>query len=190
MLLVYGLFPRIILLSISLFMLRLAESRYKLDLYLPYYITLRQQLMSHEFEAQVIDADPQIAQERPVQMIKPAASIAPANALVVGIELEESMQWPQAMKCNLNVVDQASFDAAAATIKQSNQPLIIGASLQRLPDRGVQRMIHELVTSTSQPVWLYLLRKDTTASVNDARKLAWFRLAEACTIPAEHVIYQ
>lgn len=190
MLLVYGLFPRIILLSISLFMLRLAESRYKLDLYLPYYITLRQQLMSHEFEARVIDADPQIAQERSTQMIKPTQSIAPANALVVGIELEESMQWPQAMKCNLNVIDQASFDAATSTIKQSNQPLIIGASLQRLPDRGVQRMIHELVTSTSQPVWLYLLRKDTTVSVNDARKLAWFRLAEACTIPAEHVIYQ
>ena len=100
------------------------------------------------------------------------------------------MQWPHDMKCNLNVIDQVSFDTATSSIKQSNQPLIIGASLQRLPDRGVQRMIHELVTSTSQPVWLFLLRKDATVSISDSRKLAWFRLAETCTIPAEHVIYQ
>ena len=189
MLLIYGLLPRVILFLVSYCLLKLSEHRFKLDLYLPYYISLRQKLMSHDFESRVIDADPQQGQQRPVPVIKPTQQGAPIDGLVIGIELDESLQWPQPMQCTINVIDQTSFDNASSAIKQSNQALIIGAALQRLPDRGVQRMIHELVASTSQPVWLILLRKDPNAPVTESRKLAWFRLAEACTIPAEHVIY-
>jgi hypothetical protein len=42
--------------------------------------------------------------------------------------------------------------------------------------------------SRAQP-WLILLRKPS-APVANAREFAWFRLAEACGIPAEHVITQ
>jgi len=53
----------------------------------------------------------------------------------------------------------------------------------------VQRLIKELVDSTAEKPWLILLNKPS-APVASAREFAWFRLAEACSIPAEHVITQ
>lgn len=48
-------------------------------------------------------------------------------------------------------------------------------------------MIKELVDSSNTKPWLILLSKPS-APVTSAREFAWFRLAEACGIPAEHVI--
>lgn len=80
-----------------------------------------------------------------------------------------------------------SHDEAIALIKNLNGPLLLGVAAHRLPDRGVQRLIKELVDSSNGKPWLILLSKPL-APVANAREFAWFRLAEACGIPAEHVI--
>lgn len=186
-LLVYGIFPRLVMLGLSWIMQKWSEHRFKLDLYLPYYIELRQRLMARAAKAEVIDADPQ-AGMKPAEVARPPENVAiPANAQALGIELDAATPWPESMTCRLNIVDQESHDEAVALIKGLSGPLLLGVAAHRLPDRGVQRLIKELVDSSSGKPWLILLSKPS-APVTSAREFAWFRLAEACGIPAEHVI--
>lgn len=186
-LLVYGIFPRLVMLGLSWIMQKWSERRFKLDLYLPYYIELRQRLMARAVKAEVIDADPQ-AGMKPAEVARPPENVAiPANAQALGIELDAATPWPESVICRLNIIDQESHDEAVALIKSLNGPLLLGVAAHRLPDRGVQRLIKELVDSSSGKPWLILLSKPS-APVTSAREFAWFRLAEACGIPAEQVI--
>lgn len=186
-LIVYGIFPRLLLLGLSWVMQKWCEYRFKLDLYLPYYIELRQRLMGREVKAEVIDADPQ-AGRKPADIIRPPDNVSiPANAQAFGIELDAATPWPERVICRLNIIDQESHDAAISLINKMKAPVLLGVAAHRLPDRGVQRMIKELVDNSNTKPWLILLSK-SSAPVASAREFAWFRLAEACGIPAEHVI--
>lgn len=189
-LLIYGLLPRLALLAISIAMQRWAEKKFKLDLYLPYYIELRQRLMSAEVETRVIDADPHKAVKLPDVTPQIASHSIPLNAQALGIELDGQIVWPDSVNCHVNVIDQLSLAEALKIIKKNNNPLLIGVAAHRLPDRGVQRIIRELIGGTSGVPWLILLHKQPARAVGDSRKLAWFRLAETCSISAEHVITQ
>ncbi len=189
-LIVYGLLPRLILILLSFCMLKLSEYRYKLDLYLPYYVTLRQSLIAKEFVTSVIDRDPGMGKEQPVLAVRsePANRPFPANALVIGIELDNHAVWPEGTICQENVADQKTFIRVSEMLKKSRSALLIGVAAHRLPDRGVQRMINELSALTSGQIWLMLLQSSPAIPVAESRKQAWYRLAQACSIPAEHVL--
>lgn len=189
-LIVYGLLPRLAFIALSAFMLRLSEHRYKLDLYLPYYVTLRQSLVANEFVTSVIDADSGAADDRVIPVPGNRNHDLPAQALVIGIELDDQVIWPQGMSCKQNIIDQATFFQASDLIAKMNGSLLIGVAAHRLPDRGVQRIVKELTATASGPVWLILLSSYAASPITESRKLAWFRLAQACAIPAEHVITQ
>ncbi len=189
-LLLYGLLPRLGLLAISLLMQRWAEDNFKLDLYLPYYIELRQRLMTRKIKARVIDADLQADTKQTDHLSPSAGNTVPPNTQAFGIELNDQIVWPESTAAHWNIVDQASLAGAIDIVKKIDGPLLIGVAIHRLPDRGVQRMIQELVASATQQPWLILLQEQSVTPVANARKLAWFRLAEACNIPAEHVITQ
>lgn len=188
--LLYGILPRAILLAISTLMRKLAERNFKLDLYLPYYIELRQRLMTSEIAGRVIDADPHAGVKQTQVAPEMVANAIPANAQAIGIELDNQTIWPDSVTCHGNIIDQLSHAKAIKTVKNINGPLLIGVAAHRLPDRGVQRTIRELIENTAKEPWLVLLYKPSAAPVTDTRKIAWFRLAEACGIPAEHVITQ
>ncbi len=189
-LLLYGLLPRLILLSVSLIMQKWVQHRFKLDLYLPYYIDLRQRLMAREIKAKVIDADPQ-AHVKQVEVTPPSAdNTIPQNAQAFGIELDDQLVWPDTVTCRINIVDLQSNEEAVEQVKKINGPILIGVAAHRIPDRGVQRIVKELLENTNQPSWLILLKKQSAEPVTNAREFAWFRMAETCGIPAEHVITQ
>ncbi|MDT8363219.1 MAG: DUF2868 domain-containing protein [Nitrosomonas sp.] len=187
-LIIYGLLPRLLLTVVASLMLTLSERRYQLDLYLPYYVNLRQSLLKNDPDTSVIDADPGLASDRAVLVASGRSKDIPPKAMVVGIELDDRARWPAGVNDQQNILDQAGFHQMIANIKKGRQPLLIGVAAYRLPDRGVQRMISELVAATSGPTWLLLLDSETAEPVTESRKLAWFRLAQACDIPAEHVI--
>lgn len=188
-LLVYGFFPRLLMLGVSRILQAWSERRFRLDLYLPYYIDLRQRLMAREIRAEIVDADP-MAGVKPAEVARPPENLTlPANAQAFGIELDQTTHWPESITCRINIVDQQSQDEAKALISNLNGPLVLGVAAHRLPDRGVQRLIKELVDSSDKKPWLILLSKPASP-VSSAREFAWFRLAEVCGIPAEHVITQ
>ncbi len=190
--LIYGIFPRLILLGISTVMQKWSERNYKLDLYLPYYIDLRQRLMSAAVKARVIDADPhpKVVVDRPDVPPKVDIKAIPSKAQAIGIELDRHMVWPDSVTVCGNIINQQSHDDAIKAVKKIKTPLLIGVAIHRLPDRGVQRIVKELVEVSTGKPRLILLHKQSATSVDNTRKLAWFRLAEACGISAEHVITQ
>lgn len=190
MLIIYGLLPRFILLGISVLMQKWAQYRFKLDLYLPYYIELRQHLMTRKIKAKVVDADPQTPVKQTDITLPPVSNTIPQNAHAFGIELDDQSVWPDAVNCRLNIVDLKSNEEASRLIKTIDGPLLIGVAAHRIPDRGVQRIVKELIADTNAKPWLILLKRQSAEPVSNAREFAWFRLAEACGIPAEHVITQ
>ncbi|MXS85825.1 DUF2868 domain-containing protein [Nitrosomonas sp. HPC101] len=187
-LVVYGMLPRLVLMLLAFFMLKLSEYRYKLDLYLPYYVTLRQSLIANEFVASVIDQDPGITKEQPVPIAREGRRHLPEKALVIGIELDNHVIWPEGMVCQGNVTDQETFVRTVEMIKKSRHSLLIGVAAHRLPDRGVQRIIKKLAALVSGEIWLILLQNNAAIPITESRKQAWFRLAQASAIPAEHVL--
>lgn len=188
-LIIYGVLPRLILTLFTFLMLKLSEYRYKLDLYLPYYVTLRQSLIANEFVASVIDHDPGIVQEQPIRIADDRQiRHFPMEVLAIGIELDNHIIWPKGLVCQENVADQETLMRVVEMIKQSKHPLLVGVAAHRLPDRGVQRIIKKLVALTSSQVWLVLLQNNAAIPVTESRKQAWFQLARACAIPAEQVI--
>lgn len=191
-LVVYGLLPRLILAVGSFLMLKLSEYRFRLDLYLPYYVALRQKLVANEFVTRVIDRDPGVPTTSSSSVFTEVSQRhLPADAQVIGIELDESVIWPEGITCSLNVTDRTSYAQVTEEIRKSKQALLIGVAAHRLPDRGVQRMISELAALAAGQVWMMLLYKRDdaqVAAVTESRKSAWFRLAQACAIPAEQVI--
>ncbi|MBE9567804.1 MAG: DUF2868 domain-containing protein [Proteobacteria bacterium] len=206
-LLCFGILPRVLLWLWSALMSVYARRQYTLDYYLPYYIRLRQQLVPLASHGQIVDAD-----DSPPGCLKPdgreqttrssAASSSPRSlppsphelpdgALWVAVELGGNISWPPAAVRADDDLGQVTDRESMVRIQQQLQSktdavIAVAVSSARPPDRGVQRTISQLLADAGQR-WLVLL-SDGQETVSDARMAAWYRLAETCRVPADHVI--
>ena len=195
-LLCFGIVPRILLWSWSALMSAYARSRFALDYYLPYYVRLRQQLMPLASHGQIIDADaaPPVIFETPdkTSSSTPVPHTLPKETLWVAVELGSNISWPPESidtgKDLGQVVDRDSLTTILQHLQRTAKPVVaVAVSSVRPPDRGVQRTIASLMSSSEQP-WLVLLQSQPDEPVSTTRLAAWYRLAEACKVPADHVI--
>ena len=194
-LLCFGIIPRMMLWFWSAFMLGIARRSFRLDEYLPYYIKLRTQLMPLA-HGQIVDADtlpPPPTETDNISSEMPAAHRLPAETLWVAVELDERVQWPPAAVPPDNilgvVVDRESHRHALQNLQAKKcSAIAVAVSASRLPDRGVQRIVCNLMHDCAQR-WLVLLTDDGMDTVISGKRLAaWYRLAEACEIPADRVM--
>ncbi|MFV9616827.1 MAG: DUF2868 domain-containing protein [Gammaproteobacteria bacterium] len=191
-LLCFGIVPRILLLAWSALMTGISRRRFRLDYYLPYYISLRQKLMPLASHGQIIDADnsPPVLSASPAKI--PVPHKLPDEALWVAVELGVNINWPPLSVSAANdlgeVIDRQSLDAIQQQLQSKNGPVVaVAVSSVRAPDRGVQRVITSLMSSSEQR-WLVLLQSHEHEPVSSTRLAAWYRLAEASKVPADHVI--
>ncbi|NOQ88348.1 MAG: DUF2868 domain-containing protein [Gammaproteobacteria bacterium] len=191
-LLCFGIVPRLLLWSWSALMCVKTRRLFALDFYLPYYISLRQRLMPLASHGQIIDADtsPPVISVTPV--IKPVPHTLPAETQWVAVELGDNMSWPPLSISATNdlgqVIDRESLRSILQRLQSNACPVIaVAVSSARPPDRGVQRTIASLMLSSEQR-WLVLLKTHEDEPVSSTRLAAWYRLAEACKVPADHVI--
>jgi hypothetical protein len=191
-LLCFGILPRFVLLLWSSLMVMRARRLFMLDLYLPYYINLRQRLMPMASHGQIVDADtspPESAQTTPYS---PVSHSLPANTKWVAVELGNNFSWPitsiKAEDSLGQVIDRKSLATTLQLLQMGeSKNLAVSVDAARSPDRGVQRTITSLMSTCSQR-WLVLLHSAGEQAVSSKRLAAWYRLAEACEIPADHVI--
>lgn len=191
-LLCFGIAPRILLWSWSAMMLHRARKRFTLDYYLPYYIDLRQRLMPLASHAETVDADtsPPVASEAAVKA--PAAHALPAETRWIAVELDREMNWPPT-SVNVShdlgqVTDRESLKLILNRLQAERYPIVaVAVASSRSPDRGIQRTVASLISNSSQS-WLVLLTARQGKTVSSARLAAWYRLADACDVPADHVI--
>ncbi|MBN1379594.1 MAG: DUF2868 domain-containing protein [Gammaproteobacteria bacterium] len=191
-LLCFGVVPRMLLWCWSAIMVGDARRHFKLDHYLPYYIHLRQQLMPLTSYSQIIDADISAPVVSEIPVTAPLSQVLPAKAKWVAVELGDSINWPLLSidpDDDLGqVIDRRSLMNVLQRIQSLHNPVIAVAVLSaRSPDRGVQRVIADLMSSSEQR-WLVLLQSHEYETPSGTRLAAWYRLAEACKVPADHVI--
>jgi hypothetical protein len=191
-LLCYGIMPRALLLSWSAVMLARARRAFSLDYYLPYYIELRQRLMPLAGHAEIVDADDAGSEIQETGSVVPVHQLLPRELLWVGVELGDGIDWPPSSIDAASVLGQVVDRESLARVQQQLQDRAVGTlaaavDAGRSPDRGVQRTINDLLSQSAER-WLVLLMQDDAAPVSKARLAAWYRLAEACQVPADHVI--
>ena len=194
-LLCFGILPRILFWLWSVLMHANARRHFTLDYYLPYYIRLRQQLMPLATHGQIIDADtsPPIVSETPTKTT--AQHVLPdvllEKAKWIAVELGNNINWPPVSVFAGNnlgqILDRDSMTRILNNLQQTTSVIAVTVSAARPPDRGVQRMIAQL-TSSSEQCWLVLLKNNADETITTTRLAAWYRLAETCGIAADHVI--
>ena len=191
-LLCFGIVPRILLWSWSAMMCRRAKNLFTLDYYLPYYINLRQRLMPLASHGEIVDADtsPPVISE--AQLKTPVPHALPVETQWVAVELGSNMNWPPTSIDIANdlgqVINRESLTLILQRLQDNKHPVVaVAVSSARSPDRGVQRTIASLMSSSTQR-WLVLLKEHEDEPVSSARLAAWYRLADACNVPADHVI--
>jgi hypothetical protein len=198
-LLCFGIVPRILLWGLSALMCARSRRLFALDFYLPYYIGLRQRLMPLASHGQVVDADtspPVVAAalagvSANTTEITPVPHVLPAETRWVAVELGNNLSWPPHSVNAANnlgqVIDRESLSRIQQRLQAFQRPLVaVAVTAARSPDRGVKRTIASLMSNSGQR-WLVLLEhKDE--SISSKRLAAWYRLAESCDVPADHVI--
>jgi hypothetical protein len=191
-LLCYGIAPRILMWNWSAIMCRRARRYFTLDYYLPYYISLRQRLMPLASHGRVIDADvsPMVISDSPARTPEPHT--LPAETMWVAVELGDGMNWPPD-SVNVDndlgqVIDRDSFSHIHQMLQHNHYPVVaVAVAAKRSPDRGVRRTVTGLLSCSGQR-WLVLLQKYGEEPISNKRLSAWYRLAEASDVPADHVI--
>ncbi len=191
-LLVFGILPRFLLYCWAMLMRTKARRDLTLDYYLPYYISLRQQLLPLAGHAEIVDADAYPPAATNATVIDSAPHNVPAEAQWVAVELAADIDWPPAGINGGKNVGQVSDRQSLATILQQLEDaggdmIAVAVTAARAPDRGVQRTIASLLATGTKP-WLVLMQQREKGAVADSRLGAWYRLAEACGVPADHVV--
>lgn len=210
-LLCFGVVPRLVLWLFSTMKHVHVRRQWTLDYYLPYYIHLRQQFMPLASHGQIVDADksPPTKKMSPVQAaldkISAGTSVTreavsegvisralPVDTRWVAVELGDSLNWPLlsiAPEYNLGqVTDRVSQSAIMQTLQEeSNSAVAVAVCASRVPDRGVQRTVVNLMANSHQR-WLVLLKQHDDESIAQSRLAQWYQLAQQCDVPADHVI--
>ena len=188
-LLCYGIIPRALLWCWSAVMSGIARRRFTLDYYLPYYIHLRQQLMpaTHYNSISNTAAISSVVSETPATQVH----ALPDTVKWVAVEIGGDVNWPASFVGHNDdlgqVVDRESLARIQQQIKAAQYPEIaIAVRSIRTPDRGIRRAITEVLSVSTQR-WLVLL-SHKGETVSNSRLTAWYRLAEGCGIPADHVV--
>ena len=203
---VYGLLPRLLLWLWANWRLAAAKRQFSLDYYLPYYISLRQQLLPQAGQTAIDDLDgypPEALHSTAgngtthTDAGRNGTSKPPAGAHWVAVEIDAATQWPPQSVLPENdlgqVHDRESLEAILETLKNSDaRATVVAVTATRAPDRGVQRTISNVLSSEllgyEAQVWLVLLNRSELGSLTEARLAAWYRVAEACKVPADQVV--
>jgi hypothetical protein len=154
-LLIYGVLPRLCLAFLCLWRWRRGRATLRLDLNLPGYAQLREQLMPSSERLGVNDAAP----EQLHQIESTVGAMQSDGALLVAIELDER-PWPPKLPAtvkNAGILD--SRESRHKLLEQLSRfppaRLTIACDPRRSPDRGSLALIAELARSASATrVWL------------------------------------
>lgn len=185
---VYGLLPRLLAAVVSLLVLKHAESRYRPDFYLPYYVELKHRMQAEAGKAEVVDADASPhavidADQLPVSPLVSDTLELPADACVVGFELDANL----AKSLSVNIVGRESYAAMLQTLSTADCALAVVVDSNAVPDRGTTRKLVELF-SIAKDAYLILLDDASIGAAHQRQRLAdWYQLAGDAAVPVEHV---
>lgn len=178
---VYGLLPRVLLLTLSAAMWQLRKRRLQPALDAPYYRQL-----ATRFEAlapaAIVDADPGMTHAP-----APPRATGTTDALVVAAyELPPECPWPPAglrdtaavLRVDGSAADRRTLLDTAARLRP--RALLLACRAAASPDRGTERLLRELLAHCGDcRLWL-VPAVDTPAPSNDAAAARWRQWLADC----------
>ena len=199
-LLCYGLLPRALGWFTAQLLLQRAQRRFRPDLYLPYYVTLRHRLQPDRSAGVVVDADAGLPHRDSTAAPSRASAPLPDDAVTVGLELPDAI----AVGAAANVAGQSDLAAARRLLaKRPQSPVAVVVQSHTLPDRGLQRQANELFQDCPERRrWLLILddagtltggftgtetAPEPAAAQDNQRLAAWYTLARQAGVPADQV---
>jgi len=198
-LVVHGVLPRLIALGLCLLARRRAIRRYRLDVELPGYLRLREQLMptTEHIPAPPVapngdDGDRAVAADYPI--------LTGAGPIVlVGLEINiDAAPWPPQLAgkpCrDLGLVDSRDDQKRVLSALADASPglVLIAVSLLTTPDRGIAAFLNAVKAAASAPMILLLtdapgLGRRYGDAEAQQRSAEWRRLGIAAGVPREWI---
>ena len=182
-LVVYGVFPRLLLALFCLWRWKTGRAALRLDLNLPGYAQLRERLMPTSERLGISDAAPD-----QLHRIESGVSELHSNgALLVAIELDDQRPWPPYLPKtvgNAGILD--SRESRHKLLEQLSRfppaRLLIACDPRRSPDRGSLALIAELARNASATrVWL--LQAPPGEALDAARLGDWHTALQQLELP-------
>lgn len=184
--LIYGFLPRLLAWLFCYLQEKRLQNRYQLPLAETYYLTLQQQLWPHASATVVLDEDQ--------DHVEPGSSPTrtrslpenpPDDAIWLGVELmgDHALQ-----KVQTNIVDKPSLlNALTLMDNNSAQPLVIAADAARPPDRGVERVIRQLLAKRD-PHMCWLVLYIDGPQISTPQQENWARLVSVTDFSPSHIL--
>lgn len=155
-LVVYGILPRLLLAAFCFWRWQRGRAHLGLDLKLPSYSQLREQLMPSSERLGINDEAP----EQLHQVTSAAAQGESAGALLVGLELDDQRPWPPQLPdsvMNAGILD--SRESRHKLLEQMTRfppaRLVVACDPRRSPDRGSLALLAELARyAGATRIWL------------------------------------
>jgi len=191
-LVLWGVIPRVVLLAISLVGRATAMRKVSLDLASPYYVGLRQHLLTGYRRGGIIDPDHAGRSHDEVSSSPSASAKLPERYDIAAIYLDPQLPWPLRdlnPQHDLGCIDDAKSEAVvtAAAAASSCPHLVLCSHLATVPDRGVRRIVGALKRNYRGRVHLGLLTPDDRPADHN-RLEDWYRLAAAVGISLDDII--
>jgi Protein of unknown function (DUF2868) len=193
---VYGLLPRLALFLMCRGLVSLSQKRFQLDCTQPYYIKLKQQLMPTSIQGKIVDPDTGATQNHTNETLPAHSAIIPDNAKWVAVELSDTIDWPiVAAKHNLgHITDSSSLAAVTKKLATENLnptddcPLTVLVSIDRLPDRGIKRVLKQLYSTVpTSKRWIAVIDQgQLDNNLTHERLNNWLNVAQQCDLPSSH----
>lgn len=182
-LVVYGVFPRLLLALFCRWRWTSGQARLRIDLNLPGYAQLRERLMPTSERLGISDAAP--AQ---LHKIESASRDLHSNgALLVAIELDNQRPWPPPLPNNVSnagVLD--SRESRHKLLEQLSrfppERLVIACDPRRSPDRGSLALIAELARNAAA-TRIWLLQAPSGEALDAARLGDWHLALQQLQLP-------
>lgn len=204
-LVVYGILPRIILLTVCLFARQQATAKFRLNVTLPGYARLETRLLPASQPLGVVDPDEgkaEFVSLKPTPAPQHLSAAATGPPAIMGFEVSQSTSpWPPSIEgvhwLDLGFVDSRNDRKnTLERVRHAPHPprvIAVVCSVTLTPDRGTQGFISALQQASSSPVIIILtdgqrLRERGSAGEAEQRLRDWRELAMQAQISEEQVI--
>ena len=197
---IYGLLPRFILWVIMLFVLKIKKKQFCVDLSLPYYVQLRQQLKPNVTTLGISDPDVlQRASMQPVN-IEVSSATLPELFCPFAIELSDvqfatcsqhvkqhSREYAERLKNICDFQDQRWLLNQVEVL--TKKAIVIYVSISRIPDRGLVRLFHSLLEFNNKSFYLVLIDDGFLDPMQTNKRCSdWYRLATQVGISLDKIV--
>lgn len=189
-LVLWGILPRLLLLISALLARGRALSGVSADLASPYYVGLRQRLLSRMQSGSIIDPDQHRASKAATPGHAGSQSQLPTDYAVAAIYPDPSLPCPPtslSWQEDLGAIDDAASEATVlkACRRASSPNLLLCVYLSTVPDRGIRRLVKAVKNEFAGRLYLgLLLKRDAETS----RLEDWYGLAAALEIPLDDLV--